>query len=230
MRRVSLDHERDPCPAGALLQLRGDGVELRPDGHRAERDDARARLELAEEQHLVDQLADLLDLGPGAVDEVRHVLAGEHRRLEQRQQPRERGPQLVRDGRREPGAQLLVGGQVTAAREVDEPLPAPVHVVGNDERDDPGLARQEAVRELLALRQTLDRLARAAAGREHAIVLVEHERPTRGSPRAAPSPARRRRPCSRRSNRRLTHGLHGPQARFIRRAVNGAVNRRKEWR
>ena len=39
----------------------------------------------------------------------------------------------------------------------------------------PGLARQEAVRELLALRQALDRLARAAAGREHAIVLVEHD-------------------------------------------------------
>ena len=37
--------------------------------------------------------------------------------------------------------------------------------------------------------------------------LVRGRRPTRGSPRAAPWPARRRRPCSRRSNRRLTQSL-----------------------
>ena len=47
-----------------------DGFELGPDGHGAERDDPRSRLELAEEEHLVDELADLLDLGARLVDEV----------------------------------------------------------------------------------------------------------------------------------------------------------------
>ena len=51
-----------------------------------------------------------------------HVLAGERRGLEQRQQPGERRPQLVRDGRREAGAQLLVGGRGRRPLEVDEPL------------------------------------------------------------------------------------------------------------
>ena len=38
------------------------------------------------------------------------------------EQPRERRPQLVRDGGREPRAQLLVRREVALAREVDEPL------------------------------------------------------------------------------------------------------------
>ena len=91
---------------------------------RPQRDDAGARLELAEEEHLVDQLADLLDLAPSLVDEVGDVLAGEQRELEQGEQTGERRPELVRDRGREARAQLLVGGHVADPGEVDEPLVA----------------------------------------------------------------------------------------------------------
>ena len=63
------------------------------------------------------------------------VLAGQHGRLEQGQQPRERRAELVRDRGREPGAQLLVCREVALAREVDEPLAPPVDLVRDDERD-----------------------------------------------------------------------------------------------
>ena len=43
---------------------------------RAERDDARAGLELREEEHLVDQLPNLVDLPPRLLDERVHVLPG----------------------------------------------------------------------------------------------------------------------------------------------------------
>ena len=56
-RRVALDDERHPGAARALLELGGHGLELGPHGNRAERDDPRPRLELAEEEDLVDQLA-----------------------------------------------------------------------------------------------------------------------------------------------------------------------------
>ena len=128
--------DRDAGPARALLELGDDRVQLGAHGDRAERDDTRAGLELAEEQDLVDQLADLVDLRPRALDELRDVLAGERRRLEKREQSRERRPQLVRDRGREARAELLVRGEVAAPREVDEPLAASVHVVRHDERDD----------------------------------------------------------------------------------------------
>ena len=111
----------------------------------AERDDAAAGLELGEEEHLVDQLARRLDLVAGAVDERVDVLARQRRRLEQRQQPRERRPQLVRDGGREAGAQLLVGGHVAGLAEVDDPLPPAVDLVGDDQRHDPEVAREQAL-------------------------------------------------------------------------------------
>ena len=77
-----------------------------------EGDDLAARLELAEEEHVVDQLARLLDLLPRLLHQLADVGAGERRALEQHQQPRERRAQLVRDGRGEAGPQLLVGGQL----------------------------------------------------------------------------------------------------------------------
>ena len=83
-RRVALDRERDAGAARALLELGGDRLELRPHGDGSERHDARAGLELAEEEHLVDQLADLPDLAARLVDEVDDVLAGQRRHLEQR--------------------------------------------------------------------------------------------------------------------------------------------------
>jgi hypothetical protein len=81
----------------------------------------------------------------------------------------------VRYRGREAGAELFVGGEVAAPREVDEPLAAPVHVVRHDQRDDPRLAGEEAVRYLPALLEALDRLACAAAGRKHAVLGVEHD-------------------------------------------------------
>jgi hypothetical protein len=81
----------------------------------------------------------------------------------------------VGDGGREARAELLVRGQVAAARQVDEPLAASVHVVRHDERDDSRLAGEEAVRQLPTLLEPLDRLAGATAGREHPIVAVQDD-------------------------------------------------------
>ena len=56
------------------------------------------------------------------LDELGDVLARQRGELEQREQPRERRPQLVRDRSREARAQLLVRGQVAGLGEIDEPL------------------------------------------------------------------------------------------------------------
>ena len=109
---------RAACSSSSATHL----AQHRQHGLGAERDDTRPRLELGEEEHLVDQLADLVDLAARLLDELRHVLARQRRELEQREQPRERRPQLVRDGGREARAQLLVGGEVAGLGEVDEPL------------------------------------------------------------------------------------------------------------
>ena len=57
MSGVALEPSCDTRPRRPLAEL-GDGLlEHRPHGVGAERDDPRARLELAEEEHLVDELA-----------------------------------------------------------------------------------------------------------------------------------------------------------------------------
>ena len=71
---VALDDERDARAAGAIRELRHDGLELGSHRNRPERDDPGAGLELGEEQDLVDQLADLLDLDARLLDELRDVL------------------------------------------------------------------------------------------------------------------------------------------------------------
>ena len=83
---------------------------------RAERHQFPAGLELGEEQDVVDQLADLADLGSRLLDQLLRVFAGQKRSLEQRQEPCERRPKLVGDGRRETGAELFVGGEVAGPR------------------------------------------------------------------------------------------------------------------
>ena len=65
-----------------------------------------------------------IDLRAAAADQVGLVRAGEEGALQQREQPCERGAQLVRDGGGEPGAQLLIGGQVARCAEVEERLAA----------------------------------------------------------------------------------------------------------
>ena len=77
---VALDVERHSGPRGRLLELRHHLLEhgqnrLGPEGH-----DARARLELGQEEHLVDQLADLIDLAARLLDELGDVLPRQARR------------------------------------------------------------------------------------------------------------------------------------------------------
>ena len=72
-------------------------------------------LELGQEEHLVDQLDDLVDLPSGLLEERGHVLAGKAGELEQREQPCERRAQLVRDGSGKARAQLLVAARSPAS-------------------------------------------------------------------------------------------------------------------
>jgi RTX calcium-binding nonapeptide repeat (4 copies) len=173
--RVALDRERDPGPCRPLEQVDDDRLQLRHDRHGRERDDTRARLQLREEEHFVDQLPNLLDLPAGLLDQRTDVLARQAGGLQDRKQPGERRPQLVRDGRSESGAQLLVGGEVSLSAQIDETLPPAVGVVGHDKGDETTLAGEQAAGQRLALDNTLDRLARPAAGGEDDIALVEHD-------------------------------------------------------
>src|SRR5205807_744734 len=61
-----------------------------------------------------------LDLLPPLLHQLADVGAGQRRALEQRQQPRERRAQLVRDGRGEAGSQLLVGGELRGRLEEED--------------------------------------------------------------------------------------------------------------
>ena len=106
-----------------------------------------------------------------ALDEIGNVLARQRGELEQREQPRERRPQLVRDGSGEARAQLLVGGQVACLGEVDEPLRTAVDVVGDDERP---LVREQLGAQLLPFADA-ERLPRAAAGGDDDPARVEHD-------------------------------------------------------
>ena len=72
-----------------------------------------------------------LDLGPRLLDQLVAVRAGQRRGLEQGEQPRERRAQLVRDRRREAGAELLVGGEVAGVAEVEERLVSGRDLVGD---------------------------------------------------------------------------------------------------
>ena len=164
-----------PALAARSRELAERVLEHRRDRRRAERHDARSRLELAQEEDLVDELGDLHDLGHRLLHERPHVLSGQQRRLEQGEQAGERGSQLVRDRGREAGAELLVGGQVALAREVDEALATPVHLVRHDERDHAALAGHEVGRQLVPFADPLDALARPVAREQDPVRLVEHD-------------------------------------------------------
>ena len=171
----AFDPDLDARSGGALLELLDGLVQHGLHRRRAERDDARARLELREEQHLVDELGDLVDLAAGLLDERGDVLARERGRLEEREEPGERSAELVRDGGRETRPELLVGREISFPREVDETLAPTADLVRDDERDDAALAGEQVRGEVLALDEAVDRLARTAAREQDAIVVAEHD-------------------------------------------------------
>src|SRR5918994_2334729 len=72
---IAFEAELDSCAAGTFFELVEGLLEHRTNRRRAERHDARAGFELAEEENLVDQLGDLLNLARGLLDELDHVLA-----------------------------------------------------------------------------------------------------------------------------------------------------------
>ncbi len=167
--------ERHPSPGSRLRELGHDLVQDRQHRLGAERDDAGSRLQLGEEEHLVDQLPDLVDLVAGLVDELVHVLSRQARLLEQREQAGERGSQLVRHRGGEARAQLLVRCEVAGLGQVDEPLgPLPDRERDHDRRP-PVPSGQKLVRHQLALAHLLVRLARTTAGGDDAVLVVEDD-------------------------------------------------------
>src|SRR5205814_6318363 len=105
-----LDLQADSGQLGTLELLVDEGSKKRRGLRLAERYDLAPLLELAQEEDVVDQLGHLLDLIARLREERGLVGAGQLGRLKQRQQPGERRPQLVRDGRRKGRAELLVLG------------------------------------------------------------------------------------------------------------------------
>ena len=104
----------------AILVRAADLLEDRERDRSPERHHLATGLQLAEEEDVVDQLARLLDLLARLIDELVDVGARERRALEQDEEPGERGAQLVRDGGREPGAELLVGRELRQRGEEED--------------------------------------------------------------------------------------------------------------
>src|SRR5205807_3177507 len=130
---------------------------------------------LAQEEHFADQRVDLLHLAACLLDQLERLDPGKRRRLEQGRKARERRPQLVRDGGGESRPQLLVGGEVARRAQVEQRLLPPVDLVRDRERDGPALEADELRRQRLSLLEPLERLARATARADDALLLVEHD-------------------------------------------------------
>src|SRR5207244_124855 len=127
------------------------------------------------EEHLADQLVDLLHLAARLLDQRERVGVRERGRLEERQQARERRAQLVRDRGSEAGAELLVGGEIAGRAQVEERLATAVHLVEDGERRCPPLDPDELRRQRPALLEPLERLACAAARADDALLLVQDD-------------------------------------------------------
>lgn len=87
--------QRHAGSLGALVELRDDLPEQWGRPGRAERDDLTPRLELAQEENVVDQLIHQLNLRPRLLQGGNRVGAGQGRALDQSKQPSERRAQLV---------------------------------------------------------------------------------------------------------------------------------------
>ena len=119
VRHVDLERElgAQRALARALVQLAHVRRELRE----PERDDLATLLELGQEEDVVHQLRHLDDLGAGLLDQLLDVDARQLRGVQQREQPRERRAQLVRDRGREPDAQPLVAARQVLRRSPPHP-------------------------------------------------------------------------------------------------------------
>ena len=119
---VPLGAKRQARARRVLAESFGDLLEDRESHGRAERNELPARLELAEEEDVVDQLSDLPHLGLGLLDQLVRSASGSVADLEQGEEPRERRAELVRDRGGEAGAKLLVRRQVAGVAHVDQRL------------------------------------------------------------------------------------------------------------
>jgi hypothetical protein len=81
----------------------------------------------------------------------------------------------VRDGRGEARAKLLVGSQLTGSAEVEQRLPPPVDVVGDEQRLVTARAFEELVRNAPAFGDPVQPFASTTAGGDHPVLCVEHE-------------------------------------------------------
>ena len=127
----------------------------------AERDDLAAGLELAEEEHVVDQLPRLLHLEARLLDELVDVGLRKRRALEQDEHPRERRPELVRDGGGEAGPQLLVRRQLRERVE--------------EEHERARLGALGVLSETPARRHVAERLRGGGTRRDEPPLAVEHD-------------------------------------------------------
>ena len=170
---------------------------------------------------------------PAPARAARRRRAGQRRGLEQREQPRERRPQLVRDRSREAGAELLVGGELgrlaqkrRATARADDPRPnAPAGGHGSLCSERGGRSRARGHEPPLAVEHddgSLQSATSAAPTHEHDLRVVYHAFTTH-----SPSATRRARPFS-----IMTPMAEGPHRRGRRshRAGHGAPPRRGRLR
>src|SRR5439155_8759815 len=99
-------HELLPVPLGARPHRLDDVPHDRGDRRVAQTHDGAPRLELAEEEHIVDELRHCLDLLPSLLEQRIGVGVRQGRVVEECEQARERSAQLVRDGGGETDTQL----------------------------------------------------------------------------------------------------------------------------
>ena len=173
-RGIPLRADRDARAVRGLPNPSEHLLDDRQRARRAQRDDGPSGLQLAQEEDVVDELADVLDLRPRLLDERRGVLPRKRRRLQQSEQARERRPQLVRDGRREAGPELLVGGELSGRAQVEQRLAPALDLVRHPDGLVPTLAEQLA-RHRSSLLDPVQALPGGAARRQDAVLGVEDE-------------------------------------------------------
>ena len=203
-----LRRQRHPGPCRLLLEFGGDFVKHGQHGLGAKRDDTRPGLELGEEEHLVDQLDDLVDLAPCLLEERRARPRPERGELEQREEPGERRPELVRDRGRETRSAAPRTRRDRRPRRGRRAVPSGLRP-GSGRRAAPPAVEQQVTGSRSPSRTPSSDWRARAARNEHDVRLRRGRRPPRDSPRPAPGPVARRVPCSgsNRSPRRCFHHL-----------------------